>query len=91
MSSLRELAKQKIEDLKKIQEEEIIPEVVGAKITKPSKPKMKLKKIFGDKDLNKNQMIHWFKVYIEENQTSFTLDWLRGQKLTFESVNEMRK
>ena len=26
-----------------------------------------------------------------ENKNNFTLDWLRGEKLTFESVNEMRK
>ncbi len=48
-------------------------------------------KITQDKSMNKESLIDWFKKYITENKQNFTLDWLRGQKLTFESVNEMRK
>ena len=48
-------------------------------------------KITQDKSMNKDNIIDWFKNYLIENKQNFTLDWLRGQKLTFESVNEMRK
>lgn len=48
-------------------------------------------KITQDKDMDRNEIIDWFTKYIIENKQNFTLDWLRGQKLTFESVNEMRK
>ena len=41
--------------------------------------------------MNKDTIIDWFTKYLTENKQTFTLDWLRGQKLTFESVNEMRK
>ncbi len=41
--------------------------------------------------MNKDTIIDWFKKYIAENEQRFTLDWLRGQKLTFESIYEMRK
>lgn len=47
--------------------------------------------IFQDKDMNKSEIINWFSKYLVKNKGNFTLDWLRGQKLTFESVNEMRK
>jgi hypothetical protein len=53
-----------------------------------TKPK---KRITGDKDFNKNQMINWFIDFLNLNKKNFTLDWLRGQKLTFECVNEIRK
>lgn len=33
----------------------------------------------------------WLTDYIIENKDNFVLDWLRGQKLTFETVNEIRK
>ena len=48
-------------------------------------------KITQDKSMNKDTIIDWFTKYLTENKQTFTLDWLRGQKLTFESVNEMRK
>lgn len=41
--------------------------------------------------MNKNEIIDWFTKYLVENKEHFTLDWLRGQKLSFESVYEMRK
>ena len=48
-------------------------------------------KITQDKFMNKDTIIDWLKNYLIKNKQNFTLDWLRGQKLTFESVNEMRK
>ena len=48
-------------------------------------------KILGDKDMDKREIINWFKDFISKNQKQFTLDWLRGQKLSFEAVNEVRK
>lgn len=48
-------------------------------------------KITQDKSMNKNEIIDWFTKYLVENKEHFTLDWLRGQKLSFESVYEMRK
>lgn len=66
-------------------------EVVLEKSTEKKELGKKPKKITGDKNLNKSKMIQWLKDYMEENKDNFTLDWLRGQKLTYESVNEMRK
>ena len=51
----------------------------------------KRNKIIGEKLMNKNDIINWFQVFLDENEKNLPLDWLRGQKLTFESVNEMRK
>jgi len=48
-------------------------------------------KITQDKDMDRNEIVDWFTNFVNENKDNFTLDWLRGQKLTFESVNEMRK
>lgn len=48
-------------------------------------------KITQEKSMNKDSIIDWFTKYLTKNKQNFTLDWLRGQKLTFESVNEMRK
>lgn len=48
-------------------------------------------KITQDKSMNKDTIIDWFMRYLTKNKQNFTLDWLRGQKLTFESVNEIRK
>ena len=71
----------------KLQEKEIIvkPEVIIPEKTK------KTKRITGDKLLNKSQMIEWFTKLLQEKGDTFTLDYLRGQKLNFESVYEMRK
>lgn len=55
------------------------------------KPIPKKRKITGDKGFNKEEICDYIAHYIIENKDNFTLDWLRGQKLTFESVNEMRK
>jgi len=48
-------------------------------------------KITQDKNMNKDEIIQWFTTFINRNKDNFTLDWLRGQKLTFESIYEMRK
>ncbi len=48
-------------------------------------------KITQDKSMNKDEIIQWFTTFINRNKDNFTLDWLRGQKLTFESIYEMRK
>ena len=53
--------------------------------------RLKREKILGDKDMDKKEIINWFKDFISKNQKQFTLDWLRGQKLSFEAVNEVRK
>jgi len=44
-----------------------------------------------DKSMSKDEIIQWFTTFINKNKDKFTLDWLRGQKLTFESIYEMRK
>ena len=44
-----------------------------------------------DKSMSKDEIIQWFTTFIKKNKEKFTLDWLRGQKLTFESIYEMRK
>jgi hypothetical protein len=41
--------------------------------------------------MNKDEIIQWFTTFINKNKDKFTLDWLREQKLTFESIYEMRK
>ena len=51
----------------------------------------KRSKITQDKSMNKDEIIQWFTTFINRKKDSFTLDWLRGQKLTFESIYEMRK
>ena len=100
--SLLKKALKKIEESKKIpdsQDEKIIP---GEKISvselkmKPKKTKIcptcnKINKIFGEKDMNRHELIHWFQDFLKENEENLPLDWLRGEKLSFESVNEMRK
>ena len=48
-------------------------------------------KITQDKSMNKDEIIQWFSIFINRKKDNFTLDWLRGQKLTFESIYEMRK
>jgi len=81
------------------QDEKITP---GEKVY-VSKPKMKpkktkicptcnkIEKITGEKEMNRNEMVQWFRRFLIENKENLPLDWLRGQKLSFESVNEMRK
>lgn len=89
----------KLSDLKEIYGIEEKPKKVSlgfghSKISKEpiylTKPKP-TKKILGDKDLNKNEIVDYITDYVKKNKDTFTLDWLRGQKLTFESVFEMRK
>jgi len=41
--------------------------------------------------MNKNEIIQWITTFINKNKDKFALDWLRVQKLTFESIYEMRK
>lgn len=86
--SLLEKALKKIEESKKIPEKKIIPgEKKEFKKKKPSKPT----RITGDKDFNKDEICNYLANLILTNKENLTLDWLRGQKLTFDSVNEMRK
>lgn len=74
-----------------------IPEI--QKKDKKSKPQRfticptcnKRKKITGEKTMNRNEIIQWFQNFLSENKENLPLDWLRGKKLDFESVNEMRK
>ena len=89
--SLLEKALKKIEESKIHFEPKVTPGEKTKILEKEPDIETKPKRILGDKKLSKNQMILWFKEYIEKNRENFTLDWLRGQKLTFESVNEMRK
>ncbi|KKL46783.1 hypothetical protein LCGC14_2342140 [marine sediment metagenome] len=63
---------------------------------KPKKTKIcptcnKRHKIFGEKTMNRHDLIQWFQDFVSENEKNLPLDWLRGQKLSFETVNEMRK
>jgi len=82
-----ELEKESLQEEKKIEKKLISP---GQKKTveRLIGPRIKL---IGDKELNKTEMCDYIAKYIVENKQNFTLDWLRGQKLTFESVNEIRK
>ena len=41
--------------------------------------------------MNRHELIQWFQSFLLNNEENLPLDWLRGQKLTFESVNEMKK
>ena len=106
MPSLAELRKQKLkeqEESKKVSEVKItpgiekIPEVQKKdKKTKPEKFKIcptcnKRKSIKGEKEMNKDELIQWFQNFVSENETTLPLDWLRGVKLSFECVNEIRK
>lgn len=104
MPSLAELMKQKLKDQegsKTQYEEEILPEiekVSAAKKRLDAKSKIKIcptcdkrKKIPGEKSMSKHEIISWFQGFLAENEKTLPLDWLRGEKLSFESVNEMRK
>ncbi len=86
---LLEKAKKSMESKKEtVQEVKKKPEpikIIGKKLKKTKR------KITGDKLLNKSQMIEWFTKLLQEKGDIFTLDYLRGQKLNFESVYEMRK
>jgi len=70
-----------------------------SRITHPTIPKTinispkcnKRSKIAQDKSMNKDEIIQWFTTFINRYKDNFTLDWLRGKKLTFESICEMRK
>ncbi len=44
-----------------------------------------------DKEMTKNGIVLWLKKFIEHNKNKITLDFLRSQKLIFESIVEMRK
>ena len=41
--------------------------------------------------MNKDEIIQGFTTFINRNKDNFTLDWLRGHNLTFESTYKMRK
>ena len=82
-----------------IQDEKIVPgekAFVSEPKMKPKKTKIcptcnKRHKIFGEKTMNRHDLIQWFQDFVSENEKNLPLDWLRGQKLSFETVNEMRK
>jgi len=76
---------QKKQEYKKIVQKPIMTHEVETKL------KVEREKIFGDKDMNKEELGNWFIIFIQKNLKQFTSDWLRGQKMTWESVNEMRK
>jgi len=88
-----------IEKIPDSQDEKIIPREkvsVSKPKLKPKKTKIcptcnKIEKITGEKEMNRNEMVQWFRRFLIENKENLPLDWLRGQKLSFESVNEMRK
>jgi hypothetical protein len=48
-------------------------------------------KITQDKKMKKKETIDWFINFMKKNGDNFTLDYLRGKKMEFEAVNEMRK
>ena len=48
-------------------------------------------KITQDKIMNKDEIIPVVYYLHHRNKDNFTLDWLRGQKLTLESIYKMRK
>ena len=85
MKKARETAEQKAE----VKPDEKSTLVKKTKVEK--KPKNSKRKVTGDKLLNKPQMLEWFIKLLQEKGDIFTLDYLRGQKLNFESVYEMRK
>lgn len=95
--SLLDKALKKIEDSKKTPDTKITPEIT--KIYKKSKTQKfkicptcnKRHKITGEKTMNRHELIFWFQDFLSENEENLPLDWLRGEKLGFESVNEMRK
>ncbi|MFX0039787.1 MAG: hypothetical protein ACFFCY_03700 [Promethearchaeota archaeon] len=69
------------------------------KITNPIIPKAinicpkcnKRSKINQEKNMNKDEIVHWFTIFINRNKDHLILDWLRGQKLPFEVIYGMRK
>ena len=83
--SLLEKALKKIEESKKTQEEKKEIKI------RDQKPRKKEKIITGDKDLNKDEICNYLTNLILTNKKIFPLDWLRGQKLSFDSLYEMRK
>ncbi len=102
LAELREKLKESQEESKKTSESQEKKIISGEKIpiTKPkTRPKKiqtcpecnKKNKLSGDKDMNRQELIQWFQDFVSENEKNLPLDWLRGQKLSFESVNEMRK
>lgn len=93
----KDLESKEIVSVKNIEKEKIVSKsnIVGHEksyLDTPICPTCnKRYKITQDKSMNKDTIIDWFTKHLTENKQNFTLDWLRGQKLTFESVNEMRK
>lgn len=48
-------------------------------------------KVIGDKKLSRKEMIEWLVNYLKENEEYLKLDWLRGQKYSYESIVNLRK
>ena len=80
----RALAKRKAE-------KEIKPKPIKKIVSKSIMKPISRKKIFQDKDMNKEEIINWISRFIKENEKQYTLDFLRGQKLIYETINEVRK
>lgn len=89
--SLLDKAIKKIEESKIQAETQKDEKPVKIEDLKPPKPPKQVKKIVGDKELNKKQMIDWFIDLFKDKGNIFTLDYLRGQRQSFEAVYEMRK
>jgi len=51
----------------------------------------KKKKITGDKKLSKEETIEKIITLLKTSKKSYTLDWLRGELLTFQAIHEVRK
>lgn len=71
-----------------------IEKPVSKSIMRPKleiKPKVKRERIVGDKNMNKEEIINWISEFIKKNEKQYTLDFLRGQKLIYKTINEMRK
>ena len=89
MDLLERMKQLKEEQEKKFQDKKSI--TIKKKEIKEQQSSRSYKRIPGDKDLNKEEICNYLANLILTNKDNFTLDWLRGQKLTFDSVNEMRK
>jgi len=76
---------------KKKEQKEVKPLPIKKVVSKTIMKPISRKKISQDKDMNKEEIINWITGFIKENEKQYTLDFLRGQKLIYETINEMRK
>ena len=92
------LEKKSMEEPKKEQEKketikaEILPKKAIIPIKENSCPTCNRKyNVAGEIELNKAETTDWIVNCLKEKNDAFTLDFLRGQKLVYESIAEMRK